>query len=249
MNRDLKRKLGNIALLIFILAAVIFFLVAIKMYLARVDEEVAKILEEADTTFIEKKGEEDYTGFYVANVKDTVLGFSQGKNISTIKYEFDGEPYFIEFLLEQNDVGEQSITITKIVNDSKGIRASMNLRNVVSISYRTGNSNQSSILKIVGDYETRYFAMTDGAYYFLGSDIDNISYRDGQFYHTSYNPNYLYLEETKSCSQEVIAQIDGFNKNDYYYRYGKINFLEEYYQKLSSKTYSVGDKCKEFETN
>lgn len=247
MDRKQRRRLGNIALLIFALAAVVAFGVSLKMYLARVDERVAKILEKTDTTYVSKDNEQNYSGLYVANVQRDIWEFLQDRDATTITYEFEGEPFYIELAVEENAEGVNSLAITRIVNDSKGISARMDMKNLESIEYRTGNKNQSSVLKINTKYSTDYFAMTDGNYYFLGDDIESISYMDEQFYYMTYNSNYLYLEETKSCSKETRSMIDGFNTKDYYYKYGKINFLEEFYQKLSSKTYLVEDKCSEFE--
>lgn len=247
MDKKQKRTLGNIALGILVLAAVVTLGVALKMYLAKIDAEEKKILEKTDTTYSSKKGEVSYTGFYVANVKEEIFKFILNRDISTLTYKFDGEPFYIELALEEDKDGETILTITKIVNEEKDISARMDMKNIESLEYRTGNSNEASVLKINTTYSSDYFVMTDGTYYFLGDDIESISYMNEQFYYTTYNREYLYLEEEKSCSKEVRAKMDGFNMKDYYYRYGKINFLD-YYQKLASKTYTVANKCSEFES-
>ena len=87
--------------------------------------------------------------------------------------------------------------------------------------------------------------MTDETHYFLGNDIEYISYMDNHFYYLSYNSKYRALLEAEECSKEVKGTIQYFNQNDYFYKYGKINFLKDFYQKLASKTYSVKDKCDE----
>lgn len=247
MDRRKRRKLGNIILIILAFAAVLFFLVALRMYLEDVEAKAKEIMESTDTTYVSKNHDLNYNGLYVANIKDDVLKFIEEREISTITYKFEGEPFYLELAIDEDKEGNKGISITKIVNENLGVKARTNMKNIESIEYRTGNVNQATVLRINAQYSSDYFVMTEGTHYFLGSDVETVSNKDGQFYYMSYNKNYLYLEEAKSCSKEVKAEIDGFNKKDHYYKYGKINFLDDYYQKLSSKVYTVGEKCKEFE--
>ena len=133
----------------------------------------------------------------------------------------------------------------EIINEEKKVFARMNMEDVESIEYRTGNANGASLLKINTEFYSDYFAITNEDHYFLGSDIETVSFKDDQFYYMSYNPNYELLETAKTCSKDVKASIDGFSNKDYYYKYGKINFLPDYYQKLASKKFTVGEKCDE----
>jgi hypothetical protein len=105
--------------------------------------------------------------------------------------------------------------------------------------------NNASVIKINEKLENYYFAMAYDISYFLGQDIESISFIDNHFYYVSYNPKYEVLENAESCSKEVKSLVDDWKASDYYYKYGRINFLEEYYQKLSSKTYKVEDRCNE----
>lgn len=242
-----KRFIGNVICGLLIAIGVLLFILGIKLYLNKIDVKAKEILEMTDTTYDKENGEVNYTGLYVANVKDDILKYAEGKDIKSVSYKLKDEGFYIDFVIEENKNGEDIVSITRIVADDYNINAIMNMKDIKSIEYRMGNSGDAIVLKINSEYSSEYFAMLEGTYYFLGLDIETISYIKGQFYYTSYNPNYLYLEEAKSCSKEVVDSIDGFNKNDYYYKYGKINFLPDYYQKLSSKTYTVGDKCTEFE--
>jgi len=246
MDLRSKKLAVNIVLAILILGAAVCLVVAVRMYLYKIDKKAKSILEITDTSYISKRGKENSSGLYVQNVKKDIFDFVGDRNISSITYEFDGEKFHIDFAIEVDKDDSEMLTIKKIVNEDLGINARMDMKNVESIEYRTGNSNNATLLKINSTYSHDYFAMSTGAYYFLGNDIESIGFMDGQFYYMSYNPNYTYLEEAKSCSKEVTREIDGFNKNHYYYKYGKINFLPEYYQKLASKTYTVEDKCNEF---
>ena len=123
----------------------------------------------------------------------------------------------------------------------------MNLKNIEEIEYRTGNSNNATVLNLISDYDEEYLAITEDTYYFLGTDIESISYINEHFYYVSYNSKYKLLENATLCDKETKNSIDEFNKNDNYYKYGKINFFGDYYQKLSSKTYTVEDRCNELE--
>lgn len=246
MDLRSKKIAVNIILAILILGAVVCLVVSVRMYLYKVDKKAKSILEITDTSYISKRGKENSSGLYVQNVKKDILDFVGDRDISSVSYCFEGEKFHIDFAIEIDKDDSEMLTIKKIVNEDLGINARMDMKNVESIEYRTGNSNNATLLKINSAYSHDYFAMSTGAYYFLGNDIESIGFMNGQFYYMSYNPNYTYLEEAKSCSNEVIKEIDGFNKNDYYYKYGMINFLPEYYQKLASKTYKVEDKCNEF---
>jgi len=245
-----KRKfIGNIILSILIIASIILFFLAIKLYLASIDEEARKISNLADTTIVSKDNKEGSNGLYLANVKEEVFNFIGDNEVKSIKYEVENENFYLIFSIAKDKDGNRSLNIDKIVDANLGINARTNKTGVETIEYRTGNANNSTLLKINEKDYSSYFAMTEGTYYFLGSDIESVSFMNGQFYYMSYNPDYTLIEEYGNCGKEVKSQIDGFSTKAYYYRYGKINFLTDYYQKLASKTYTVGDKCKEYESD
>lgn len=243
-----KRKLiGNVILSILIIASIILFFLAIKMYLESIDAEAKKLSNLADVTIVSENNIEGSNGLYFVNIKEDIFNFLGDSDVKSIKYEFKNENFYLVLSLEKDNEGNRSITIDKIVDDNLGINARVNKTGVESVEYRTGNANNSTVLKIDEKDYNSYFVMIEGMYYFLGSDIESVSFMNGQFYYMSYNPDYALIEDVGNCSKETKAQIDGFSTNDYYYRYGKINFLTDYYQKLASKTYTVGDKCKEYE--
>lgn len=228
-----------------IILAFIFSTFAIKLYLARVDVAAKEIQNKTKFTYVTKDNEINSSGFYVANLKDELTEYIGNGDLSEVTYRFDGENFYIEVKAIKDEEGNMSFEIEKIACPEFSINARMNMKNIESIEYRTGNPKKSTVLKINQTYNSDYFAMTDGTYYFLGSDIESISFKDEHFYYMSYNKNYLSLEKVTSCSKEVKADIDGFNGKDYYYKYGRINFLADYYQKLASKTFTVQDRCDE----
>jgi len=63
------------------------------------------------------------------------------------------------------------------------------------------------------------------------------------------NLRYIALREVEACTKEVKEEIPKFSLKDYYYKYGKINFLSDYYQKLASKTFTVKERCEELEAS
>ena len=82
--------------------------------------------------------------------------------------------------------------------------------------------------------------------YFLGEDIDDISFENDEFHYKAVNPKYDSKELVKNgCTQKVINDIEDFDFNESYYYIGRINFLDDYYQKTVDSTSSVQDKCKE----
>ncbi len=242
-----KRLLKRIGKIILVISIIGLCYVGLDKYFARIDAVAKEIQEKSEIAFITKDNPMNEEGLYVANLDEDLIDFVEEKKVGSVTYEFDGEQFYLELAIRKDDKGEISFEITKIVNEEFGIKAMMNFEDVKSVEYRSDERSKSSVLKINALYNTSYFAMTNGTYYFLGQDVESISYRDGHFYYLTYNPDYRTLKTATSCSKTVKNSIDGFNMNDYYYKYGKINFLTDYYQKLSSKTYKVKDRCGEFE--
>ena len=119
----------------------------------------------------------------------------------------------------------------------------MTYKDIKKIEYKTDSITNSSILNIITEYDNNYMAITKDNYYFLGTDIDKVSYDGEHFYYYSYNDVYDELANANSCSYEVINQIEEFNYSDIYYTYGIVNFLKDYYQKLAPNNYTVWQYC------
>lgn len=241
-----KKIIGNISLVILVMAAVLLLIVSILLYFDYVDAKAERALRNTDSSYTANKNETNSQGLYSSNIYDNLEEHLEKSSVKSVAYKFENESFYLVLEIEKDDEGETSYTIEKIVDDKLDIKARINMKNIRSIEYRTSSDHEETLLKLKTDYDESYFAMIEGTYYFLGQDIESISYMDDQFYYLSYNPDYQYLEEANNCSKETKAMIDGFNMKDYYYKYGKINFLTDYYQKLASKIYTVEDKCGEF---
>lgn len=250
MRKKIKRILQpKFVLPVLILLAVVLSTLAIKLYFARVDAAAKEIQNKTDFTYITQNNEVNSNGFYVAHLKDELTEYMENNDTSRVTYKFGSEGFYMELSAIKDEGGNIDFEIDKIAYPEFKINARMNMKNIESIEYRTGNPKKSTVLKINQTYSSDYFAMIDGTYYFLGSDIESISFKDDHFYYLTYNKNYLSLEKADGCSKEVKASIDGFNMKHYYYRYGRINFLPDYYQKLASKTFTVQEKCDELAGN
>lgn len=219
---------------------------ALGLYLNKVDAATREILEKSEVSYITSNNEINEEGLYVANLEEELTSYVEEKKVSSITYEFSGESFYLELVVNKDKNGELSFEIVKIIDEEEGVKARMNLKDVKTIEYRRDEKSGAKLLKIDAAYNSDYFVITEGTYYFLGQDIESISFKDDKFYYLTYNPDYKVLEEYQSCSKDVQKTIDGFNEKHYYYKYGKINFLRDYYQKLATKKYTVREKCAEF---
>lgn len=242
MNR---RAVRNVIVVIFIGALFGVSFWGIRVYFSRIDYAAREVQNQKEIAYEKKRGELNSKGFYVANLTEDIKPLIESKKIDSLTYEFEGEDFSIDMLIHRNDEGNISFEIERIFSLGYDISARMNMKDVEAIEYRTGNPSQASVLKIVEKYNTEYFVMLKGNYYFLGEDIESLSYKDDHFYYMTYNPEYKLLESATECSKEVKNKIDGFDMKHYYYKYGKINFLSDYYQKLSQKKFTVQNKCDE----
>ncbi len=245
MSRKKKKLIGNIVLSVTVVISIILLMFAIRIYLGRVDEKTKEIMKETDATYTSKENALNDKGFYVAELKRDLSDYLEDFDVKTITYKIEGEPFYLDIQIVEDETGEKIFSIQRIINEEKKVFARMNMEGIESIEYRTGNVNGASVLKINTEYYSDYFVITNENHYFLGSDIENVSFSEDQFYYLSYNPNYRILDKAKLCNKELKSQIDGFSNKDFYYKYGKINFLSDYYQKLSSKKFTVGERCEE----
>ncbi len=248
MDRKTMRLIKRIIICGVIVVLGIFVGIGGKLYFNWVNVEAEKREDSNVVTYIAKHNSINAEGLYVSNLKENLVSFLDGKSAEKVKYGFENESFYL-LLSVTLESEEMVFSIEKIVDESQDVIALVHFRGVESVEYRTGNSNISSVIKVNADVEltNNYIAITEGTHYLLGEDIKTISYKNDQFYYLSYNLKYISLREATSCSQEVKGEIPKFNQKDYYYRYGKINFLSDYYQKLASKTFTVKDRCEEFE--
>jgi len=249
-NRVLKKmdkKSILIVLLVLIFAAetVVF----LKTYFHFIDLKAEAIVANTNVVFKAKKnsGEE---GFNQVDIKKDLTRFLDSKKKTkptSFTYEIEDEDFYFEISVTEIDNG-YAFSVDKVVDTNKNINARMNFVNVETILFQTGNNNSSTVVKLVGELDSKYLVLTNGANYFLGVDVGIITFMDNQFYYLSYNSKYNNLKEAESCTKEVKNSIENFNGNEYYYKYGKIFFLDDYYQKLASKTYTVNERCEELNT-
>lgn len=248
MDRKTKRLIKRIFLAGVIVLLGVFVGVGGKFYFDWLDVEAAKREDNENLLYVSRNNKLNAEGLYVSNVKENLISFLEGKNAKKVTYRFEGEGFYL--ILNIDDSGDEPIfSIEKVIDENQEVNALITFNDVESVEYRTGNVNTSTIIKVNTSVEliNDYIAITEGTHYLLGEDIKTISYKDDQFYYLAYNLKYISLREVQSCTKEVKDEIPKFNQKDYYYKYGKINFLEDYYQKLASKTFTVKDRCEELE--
>ena len=235
--RFLNKKF--ILVIAYLIVMAIVLNVCIHFYLKYVDEEVEKLTMSSDIACISNSKDENDNGFKVLNVqKDLAEYLSTGENYKSILYRVDGENFYFDV-----EIVDGQINIRKIVDSKHKLNARIMFVDVITIEYQTGNVNKSLLLKLNSTKDSKYLAITDGADYFLGSDIDNILYKDGQFYYLTYNTKYEELKTATKCDNKTKELIEDFNSNDYYYKTGEINFLKDYYQKIKPSYYYVKNRC------
>lgn len=247
-----KKILSGTILTILSVLAVILVAISIHLYLKNVDVKAKEMAMTSDVIYDLDLGNLNTEGLYHINLKEELLKLvnnEEEKEINTITCHIGEENFVLEVVVKKDDEQNQYIEVEKIVEDHFGVNARISIPNVESIEYRTSTSGDETIIKLNTDNESSYFAMTEGTYYILGQDIESISYMGDHFYYVSYNPKYKALREVNECTKEVKASIKNFKNADYYYKYGKINFLTDFYQKLSTKTYTVKDRCEELQSN
>jgi len=229
-----------------VLSIVVLLIVGfgVKTYLEYVERRSAEILELTEDSFETSNITLQRNGLYIVDLKKDLDEYEKNRLNNTITYEIKGEEIYFDInILKNEETGENVYEIRKIGDDRHNVKAKMNLKNIEQIEFRTGYINDATVLKLNTTYDSLYFAMIDNAYYFLGEDIESISFIDDHFYYVSYNKNYKSLMSANECTSEVKKSIYGFNEAHTFYTYGKINFFEDFYQKLSSKSYSVKNYC------
>lgn len=243
MDRKTRRLVNYVSLGSVIILGFILLIVFLNMYFDKIDREIEALLDKEEVVYVSHNDQISSEGLIITNIKDNLTEFVKDSNVKSLIYEIDDEDFY--FVLNVIRGEEISFDLEKVINKKLGINSMVNIIGINTLEYRTIANSFSTILKFNSQYDSRYMAMTDETHYFLGNDIEYVSYIDDHFYYLSYNPKYRALLDASECSKEVKRGIQGFNQNDYFYKYGKINFLKDYYQKLASKRFSVKDKCTE----
>ncbi len=230
---------------------ILFILIGLfTIYIKYVDKKSKSIQKESYYTYTQNDVVKGTEGFNSIDLKENLQDFlSKNKhNDISLTYKIKNEQFYFDLLLKKEN-NDYTFEIDRIIDEAHNMHAKMKYENVIKAEYQTGNENHATVLKLYTDNEIRTLAITGNTYYFLGSDIESISYINGEFYYLSYNKKYTTLKSATSCDKATKHSIDEFNAKDYYYKYGKINFLTDYYQKMSSKVFTVEDKCNELEIN
>lgn len=261
------KNYGKLLEILLTAIVVLIIILSVLIYLHSVDEKASELSDKTSATYISSNNEKGENGLFIANIEDDLTSYIEEhdpdlKKLRTFTYKIPDEKFYIELSVhkielkkteQKNDDEETepeigySFEITKIVDELHDINAKTNYSDIKKIEYKTGNSNYATVLNLIAANDTRYMVCVENAYYFLGSDIETVSYIYDHFYYLSYNKDYSPLRDATSCDNDVLENIEDFNLNDVYYRYGKINFLKDYYQKTSSTAYSVRERCAELE--
>lgn len=223
---------------------VILLVFALISYIRYVDKVSQKIETGTDLVYILEDKQSENDSFYVANIKDDLNDYITSKklkNIDTITYKINNEDFYFLISVNTNKNDEYEYSITKIVNETYTVNARMNYKNIDKVYFRS--NEDACVLRIVSDYDANYFAMSELGEYFLGDDIDEIVYKNERFYYIKYNSKYKNLVGKGSCSNKVTRTIEDFSYSDDFYKMGKINFMEEYYQKIYTESVSVKNYC------
>ena len=230
-------------LLILFLLFIVYF--GIKEYLVTVDKRTNKIVNNTDSSFVLKKPKLlDNNMYFIDLEKD--LNKVVKKNQNTITYEIKNENFNLDVKIYlDKTTNKHSYEIVKVVDNTHNISARINYKNAKQIEYRQERNGGPLIIKFVTTYTNEILAITDQTYYFLGEDVDDVTYEDNYFHYKTINPKYELNElKEKGCTQKVNNSIEDFNFQDVYYTHGRINFLDDYYQKHAMGTFSVEEECK-----
>ena len=231
----------------FLLILFILFIVyiGIKEYLVSVDKRTNKIVNNTESSFVLKKPKLlDNNMYFIDLEKD--LNKVVKKSQNTITYKIDKEDFNLDvkvYLDKTNN--KHSYEIVKVVDNLHDISARINYKNAKQLEYRQDSNGGPLIIKFITLNEVEILAITDQTYYFLGEDVDDITFDNNEFYYKTINPKYEVKElREKGCTQEINNSIEDFSFQDVYYTYGRINFLDDYYQKHALRTTSVEEECK-----
>ena len=230
-------------LLLIIIIFVLF--VCVKKYIKIVDQRTNKLVNNTDSLYVLKKPKLLDNNMYYIDLENDLNKIVK-KNQNSITYEVENENFNFDVKIYLDKVNNKhSYEIVKVSDFSHNVNPRINYTDVKALEYRQENNGGPIIIKFITLNQEEFLAITDHTYYFLGEDVDDISYDNNQFYYKTINPKYEIDEMKKNgCTQKVNDSIEGFSFQDVYYTYGKINFLDDYYQKNAVKTVSVEEECK-----
>lgn len=220
------------------------------LYFKHLNKEANKVENNTDSSYLLKDSKASSNGLFFVNVYDQMTKYFKSKNTETVTYKIENETFYLTIIkVYDKETKETTFDVIKISDPKRKIYARINFMNIKEFEYKTGDRNKSTVIHLISNDTSVYYALSGNNYYMLGDDIESISYKDEQFYYVSYNKKYKAIETVGSCTEELKASIDNFKLSDVYYNYGEINFLSDYYQKLSSDRYTVEEKCNELGYN
>lgn len=231
--------------LILILISILILSFCLNKYLIHVNKEASKIKDNTESSFTLNKKEKLKNNMYLVNLADDLDKSIKNKKQTTVTYKIKGENFYFDVRIARSKKS-CSYDIIKVVDNLHNVTAKIDYQNVVKMEYMTDPKGEATVIKFITNDDAEFLAITDETYYFLGEDIDDISFENDEFHYKAVNPKYDNKELIKSgCTQKVINDIEDFDFNESYYYIGRINFLNDYYQKTVDTTSSVEEKCKE----
>ena len=248
-KRKLKKFYRKHRVIIDICAVILVALtltLLIGLYFRHLNKEASIIENNTVSSYLLKEKNASSNGLYFASVYDQMTKYFKSKKAETVTYKIDGETFYLTIVkVYDKETKESTYDVIKISDPKRKIYARINFMDVREIEFKTGGRPNSTVIHLINNDVSTYYAISGNNYYMLGDDIESISYKNEQFYYVSYNKKYKAIETVGSCTEELKASIENFKLSDVYYNYGEINFLNDYYQKLSSAKYTVEEKCNE----
>lgn len=254
-NKSFKKKIKRfykkrktLCLVFGILFCVLFVTAVIRLYTLHLNRAVSRIENMTDSVYVKEEFISNSNGFNTINMLGDLKDYFDGNLNNSVAYKFKNESFYLDITRIKNDKKKSpTFDVDKIVDKDRNINARVNFQNIVAMEFKTGGNRSATVIHLLSSNDDMYFVITGSTYYFLGDDIENISFLEGDFYYVSYNNKYKAIDTAGGCSEELMLSIDDFNQNDIYYNYGRINFLPDYYQKMASTSLTVKDKCDSME--
>lgn len=220
----------------------------IRLYTFHLNRAVSRLENMTDSVYVKEKFIPNSNGFNTINMLSDLKDYFSNNINNSVAYKLKDETFYLDISKISNDKKKTpTFDVDKIVDKERNINARVNFQNLVAMEFKTGGANSATVIHLLSSSDDLYFVITGNTYYFLGDDIEDISFLEGDFYYVSYNNKYKAIDTAGGCTEELMLAIDDFNQNDIYYNYGRINFLTDYYQKMASKSLTVKDKCDSME--
>ena len=231
---------------LFILMGILIIVYLLKIYLIHIDKTANKLADNTDTTYVLDKPTKLESNMYFIDLEKDMNKFIKSEKQNTIAYKINGEKFYLDVkIYRDKEKKTKSYEVVKIIDQLHNMKAKVNFTDVKTVEFRTEEQNGPTVVKLVSEDQTEYYAITNDTYFSLGEDIDDITFDDGRFYYKTINPKYESDELKKNgCTQKVIDSIEEFNFKEPYYSYGRVSFLNDYYEKVVEGTFSVENECK-----